>query len=221
MSSNTICPSRAEQLPEFAIGPVVLKRFVDGAEKPPFYQKRAPDNHPDWLRTVTLSFPSGRTAEEIVVDDAAGPRRGSSTSGCIELHPHAVRTNDLDHPDELRVDLDPIPGVEWDAVRKVAMEAKNLFEGDGARRLAEDEWLAGNARQRAHPAAMELYGSETRGARILARDRATRPESSRHRNGGKKNDTEFSSTTIRTRRIEQRARRTRFVRFLTRVCRRR
>jgi DNA ligase D-like protein (predicted polymerase) len=110
--------------------PVVLKRFVDGAEKPPFYQKRAPENHPDWLRTVTLSFPSGRTAEEIVVDDAAG-LAWIVNLGCIELHPHAVRTNDLDHPDELRVDLDPIPGVEWDAVRKVAMEAKNLFEEMG------------------------------------------------------------------------------------------
>jgi DNA ligase D-like protein (predicted polymerase) len=110
--------------------PVVLKRFVDGAEKPPFYQKRAPENHPDWLRTVTLSFPSGRTAEEIVVDDAAG-LAWIVNLGCIELHPHPVRSNDLDHPDELRIDLDPIPGVEWDAVRKVAMEAKNLFEEMG------------------------------------------------------------------------------------------
>jgi DNA ligase D-like protein (predicted polymerase) len=110
--------------------PVVLKRFVDGAEKPPFYQKRAPENHPDWLRTVTLSFPSGRTAEEIVVDDAAG-LAWIVNLGCIELHPHPVRSSDLDHPDELRIDLDPIPGVEWDAVRKVAMEAKNLFEEMG------------------------------------------------------------------------------------------
>jgi bifunctional non-homologous end joining protein LigD len=112
--------------------PSMLKRFVDGAEKPPFYQKRAPDNRPEWLRTVTLSFPSGRTAEEVVVDDAAG-LAWIVNLGCIELHPHAVRTNDLDHPDELRIDLDPIPGVEWDDVRRVAMEVKNLLEELGLR----------------------------------------------------------------------------------------
>src|SRR5690242_12933947 len=92
--------------------PNMLKRFVNGAEAPPFYQKRAPDNKPEWLRTVTLSFPSGRTADEVVVDDAAG-LAWIVNLGCIELHPHPVRTNDLDHPDELRVDLDPGPGVEW------------------------------------------------------------------------------------------------------------
>src|SRR3954470_4423504 len=112
--------------------PSMLKRFVDGAEKPPFYQKRAPENRPEWLRTVTLSFPSGRTAEEIVVDDAAG-LAWIVNLGCIELHPHAVRTNDLDHPDELRIDLDPIPGVEWDAVRSVALEVKQLLEEMGLR----------------------------------------------------------------------------------------
>lgn len=112
--------------------PNMLKRFVDGAEKPPFYQKRAPENRPDWLRTVTLSFPSGRTAEEVVVDDAAG-LAWIVNLGCIELHPHAVSTNDLDHPDELRIDLDPIPGVEWDAVRSVALEVKQLLEEMGLR----------------------------------------------------------------------------------------
>jgi bifunctional non-homologous end joining protein LigD len=112
--------------------PSMLKRFVDGAEKPPFYQKRAPENRPEWLRTVTLSFPSGRTAEEVVVDDSAG-LAWIVNLGCIELHPHAVRTNDLDHPDELRIDLDPIPGVEWDDVRRVAMEVKGLLEDMGLR----------------------------------------------------------------------------------------
>ncbi len=112
--------------------PNMLKRFVDGAEREPFYQKRAPENRPDWLRTVTLSFPSGRTAEEVVVDDAAG-LAWIVNLGCIELHPHAVRTADLDHPDELRIDLDPGPGVEWDAVRRVAMEVKKLLEEVGLR----------------------------------------------------------------------------------------
>ena len=110
----------------------MLKRFVNGAEREPFYQKRAPENRPEWLRTVTLSFPSGRTAEEVVVDDAAG-LAWIVNLGCIELHPHAVRTNDLDHPDELRIDLDPGPGVEWDDVRRVALETRNLLEEMGLR----------------------------------------------------------------------------------------
>jgi bifunctional non-homologous end joining protein LigD len=112
--------------------PLVLKRFVDGAEGEPFYQKRAPDKRPEWLRTVTLSFPSGRTAEEVVVDDAAG-LAWVVNLGCIELHPHAVRAGDLDHPDELRIDLDPGPGVAWDDVRRVAMEANALLEELGLR----------------------------------------------------------------------------------------
>jgi bifunctional non-homologous end joining protein LigD len=112
--------------------PVVLKRFVDGADGQPFYQKRAPENHPDWLRTVTLSFPSGRTAEEVVVDDAAG-LAWIVNLGCIELHPHPVRSGDLEHPDELRVDLDPGPGVAWGDVRRVAMEVKALLEELGLR----------------------------------------------------------------------------------------
>src|SRR5688500_12284854 len=112
--------------------PIVLKRFVDGAEGEAFYQKRAPANRPEWLRTVTLSFPSGRYAEEIVVDDAAG-LAWIVNLGCIELHPHAVRSNDLDHPDELRVDLDPNPGVGWDDVRKVALEVNSLLQDMGLR----------------------------------------------------------------------------------------
>ena len=94
--------------------PLVLKRFVDGAEGAPFYQKRAPSARPEWLRTVRLAFPSGRTAEELVVDDAAGLAFVVNL-GCIELHPHPVRTGNLDHPDELRIDLDPTPGVAWAA----------------------------------------------------------------------------------------------------------
>ena len=112
--------------------PIVLKRFVDGAEGQAFYQKRAPTSRPTWLRTVTLSFPSGRNAEEVVVDDAAG-LAWVVNLGCIELHPHAVRANDLDHPDELRVDLDPGPGVEWEDVRRVALEVQALFEELGLR----------------------------------------------------------------------------------------
>ena len=112
--------------------PIVLKRFVNGAEGEPFYQKRAPGGRPKWLRTVTLSFPSGRTAEEIVVDDPAG-LAWIVNLGCIELHPHAVRTENLEHPDELRIDLDPGPGVGWDDVRRVASEAQALLGELGLR----------------------------------------------------------------------------------------
>jgi DNA ligase D-like protein (predicted polymerase) len=112
--------------------PVVLKRFVNGAEGEAFYQKRAPEGRPEWLRTVILSFPSGRTAEEVVVNDAAG-LAWIVNLGCIELHPHAVRSEDLEHPDELRIDLDPGPGVTWADVRSVALEVKALLEEVGLR----------------------------------------------------------------------------------------
>ena len=112
--------------------PIVLKRFVNGAEAEAFYQKRAPAQRPPWLRTVTLSFPSGRTAEEIVVDDAAG-LAWIVNLGCIELHPHPVRSGDLEHPDELRIDLDPGPGVGWADVRQVALEVQGFLEEVGLR----------------------------------------------------------------------------------------
>jgi bifunctional non-homologous end joining protein LigD len=112
--------------------PIVLKRFVNGAEGEAFYQKRAPAERPSWLRTVTLSFPSGRTAEEVVVDDAAG-LIWVVNLGCIELHPHPVRSGELEHPDELRVDLDPGPGVSWADVRTVALEVNALLEELGLR----------------------------------------------------------------------------------------
>jgi len=112
--------------------PIVLKRFVNGAEGQAFYQKRAPAQRPPWLRTVTLSFPSGRTAEEIVVDDVAG-LAWIVNLGCIELHPHPVRSGNLAHPDELRIDLDPGPGVNWTDVCHVALEVKGFLEEVGLR----------------------------------------------------------------------------------------
>ncbi|MGA6974572.1 MAG: non-homologous end-joining DNA ligase [Candidatus Binatus sp.] len=110
--------------------PLVLKRYVNGAEGEAFYQKRAPTQRPSWLRTITLAFPSGRTAEEIVVDDAEG-LAWIVNLGCIELHPHPVRSGDLEHPDELRIDLDPGPGVSWTDVRAVALEVKSLLQEMG------------------------------------------------------------------------------------------
>ena len=112
--------------------PIVLKRFVNGAESEPFYQKRAPEKHPTFLRTVTLAFPSGRAAEEVVVDDVAG-LIWVVNLGCLELHPHPVRSSDLEHPDELRVDLDPGPGVPWSDVRRVALEVQALLDELGLR----------------------------------------------------------------------------------------
>ncbi len=110
--------------------PIVLKRFVNGAEAEPFYQKRAPSDLPEFLRTVTLTFPSGRTAEEVVVDDEAG-LAWVVNLGCMELHPHPVVSADLEHPNELRVDLDPGPGVAWEDVRAVALEARQVLEEHG------------------------------------------------------------------------------------------
>ena len=112
--------------------PIVLKRFVNGAclqsgQPEPFYQKRAPENLPPYLRTVTLSFPSGRTADEVVVDNAPA-LAWIVNLGCIELHPHPVRSADLDHPDQLRIDLDPQPGIDFAQVRLVALEVKAILE---------------------------------------------------------------------------------------------
>jgi DNA ligase D-like protein (predicted polymerase) len=112
--------------------PIVLKRYVNGADAEPFFQKRAPEQHPEWIETVELKFPSGRTAKEIVVRDAA-QLLWIVNLGCIDLNPHPVRADDLDHPDELRVDLDPGPGVGWDDVRRVALIAREVLEENDLR----------------------------------------------------------------------------------------
>jgi bifunctional non-homologous end joining protein LigD len=110
--------------------PMALKRFVNGAEAEPFFQKRAPEKRPSWIETVELRFPSGRTADEIVLRDAAG-LVWVVNLGCIDLNPHPVRASDLDHPDELRVDLDPVPGVEWPQIREVALVARSVLADYG------------------------------------------------------------------------------------------
>src|SRR5438445_1079527 len=112
--------------------PIVLKRYVDGAAGEPFFQKRAPAQHPGWVETVELRFPSGRTAREIVGQDAA-QRLWIVNLGCIDLHPHPVRADDLEHPDELRVDLDPTPGVAWEDVRRVALVVRDVLDEHGLR----------------------------------------------------------------------------------------
>jgi DNA ligase D-like protein (predicted polymerase) len=110
--------------------PMALKRFVDGAEGEPFFQKRAPTPRPSWIETAELRFPSGRTADEVVLRDAAG-LAWVANLGCIDLNPHPVLASDLEHPDELRVDLDPVPGVEWPQILDVALVARDVLADFG------------------------------------------------------------------------------------------
>src|SRR6266581_4982771 len=110
--------------------PMALKRYVNGVEGEAFYQKRAPNSRPEWAETVELRFPSGRSAHEIVVQDAAA-LCWVVNLGCVDLHPHPVRAGDLDHPDELRVDLDPSPGVAFDDVRRVALLVREVLGEHG------------------------------------------------------------------------------------------
>ena len=110
--------------------PMVLKRYVNGAEGEAFFQKRAPSSRPDWMETVELRFPSGRTAEEVVVRDPAG-LAWVANLGCIDLNPHPVHAADLDHPDELRVDLDPVPGVDWPQIIRVSLVAREVLADFG------------------------------------------------------------------------------------------
>jgi bifunctional non-homologous end joining protein LigD len=110
--------------------PNMLVRYPNGIAGEHFYQKRAPESRPDWVEVVTLHFPSGREAEEVVPRDAA-TLVWMANLGCLELHPHPVRAEDLEHPDELRVDLDPVPGVEWNQVREVAHVAQATLEDFG------------------------------------------------------------------------------------------
>src|SRR5215211_7304067 len=110
--------------------PMALKRYVNGADQDFFFQKRAPSSRPEWIETVELRFPSGRAADEIVVRDAA-QLAWIVNLGCIDLNPHPVRADDLDHPDELRVDLDPVPGVGWEQILEVALVTREVLEDFG------------------------------------------------------------------------------------------
>ena len=107
--------------------PNVLVRYPDGIGGEFFYQKRAPSSRPEWIEVATIHFPSGREAEEVVPRDAAA-LAWLANLACLELHPHPVRAEDLDHPDELRVDLDPVPGVEWGQVLEVALVARDVLK---------------------------------------------------------------------------------------------
>src|SRR6476619_5459219 len=110
--------------------PNVLVRYPNGINGEFFFQKRAPASRPEWIDVVTLRFPSGRVAEEIVPRDAAA-LVWMANLACLELHPHPVRAGDLDHPDELRVDLDPVPGVAWPQVRETARVVRATLDDFG------------------------------------------------------------------------------------------
>jgi DNA ligase D-like protein (predicted polymerase) len=110
--------------------PTVLKRFPNGADADPFFQKRIPDSAPDWLQTTTVTFPSGRTARELTPNDAAHLVWGVNL-GVIDWNPWQVRAPELDHPDELRVDLDPTPEASWDDVRRVALVCGEVLADHG------------------------------------------------------------------------------------------
>src|SRR5262245_30387404 len=110
--------------------PMAMKRYVNGVDGEAFYQKRAPENRPHWIETVELRYPSGRSAHEIVVRESADFAWLVNLGG-VDMHPHPVRAEDLAHPDELRVDLDPIPGVAWGQVREVALVVRDVLTDHG------------------------------------------------------------------------------------------
>src|SRR3954470_16662296 len=110
--------------------PCVLVRYPNGIDEEFFFQKRAPEKRPDWLEVAEIRFPSGRTAEEVVPRHAAD-LAWMANLACLELHPHPVRAEDLEHPDELRIDLDPVPGVEWPQIRQVAQVVQEVLTGLG------------------------------------------------------------------------------------------
>jgi DNA ligase D-like protein (predicted polymerase) len=110
--------------------PMILKRFVHGIHQEAFFQKRAPSRRPDWIEVAQLHYASGRSADEVVVRDAAG-LAWVVNLGCVDMNPHPVRAEDLDHPDELRIDLDPVPGVEWRQILDVALVARQVLADHG------------------------------------------------------------------------------------------
>jgi len=110
--------------------PMVLKRFVKGIDEEAFFQKRAPSKRPDWIDVAELKYASGRSAEEVVISDAAG-LAWVINLGCVDLNPHPVQATDLDHPDELRIDLDPVPGVPWRQIVEVALVVREVLADHG------------------------------------------------------------------------------------------
>jgi len=135
--------------------PNMLVRYSNGIEGDHFYRKRAPSSRPPWIEVVELHFPSGRAAEEVVPRDAAA-LAWLANLACLELHPHPVRAEDLDHPDELRVDLDPVRGVTWKQVQEVTSITRAVLDDFKLVGWPKNVRLARHAHLRASPAALEL-----------------------------------------------------------------
>ena len=176
--------------------PNVLVRYADGIHGEFFYQKRAPAARPDWIEVVALRFPSGGTAEEVVPRDAAA-LAWMANLGCLELHPHPVRAEDLDHPDELRIDLDPVPGVEWSQLVAVAGVVHEVL-GDlglvGWPKTSGSRGIHVNVRIHRRWSFREVR----RAALALAREVERRAPTSPRASGGRRSATASSSTTTRT-----------------------
>jgi bifunctional non-homologous end joining protein LigD len=148
--------------------PTVMKRWVDGVEGEPFFQKRVPDGAPEWLQTATVTFPSGRHARELVPGDAAHLAWGVNL-GVIDWNPWPVRRSDLDHPDELRVDLDPGPGVPFAQVREVTLGVREVLEEHGLRGFPKTSGSKGmHVYVRVRPE--QSFGEVRRAALALARE---------------------------------------------------
>jgi bifunctional non-homologous end joining protein LigD len=148
--------------------PTVMKRWVDGVEGKPFFQKRVPDSAPEWLQTATVTFPSGRNARELVPNDAAHLVWGVNL-GVIDWNPWPVRRSDLDHPDELRVDLDPGPEVPFDEVRQVALGVREVLEAHDLRGFPKTSGSRGiHIYVRLHPE--QSFEEVRRAALALARE---------------------------------------------------
>ena len=176
--------------------PIVLKRYVNGAGSEPFFQKRAPAPRPDWIETVVLRFPSGRTAEEIVVREAA-QLLWIINLGCIDLNPHPVRADDLDHLDELRVDLDPGPAVAWDDVRQVALVVRDVLSEHGLRGWPKTSGSRGmHINERIER--LWTFDQVRRAALALAREVERRAPRWPPASGGRKSAMAYSPTTTKT-----------------------
>ena len=201
--------------------PNVLVRYANGIDGEFFYQKRAPASRPAVDRDGRrCSFPSGRTAEEVVPRDAAA-LAWMANLGCLELHPHPVRADDLDHPDELRVDLDPMPGVEWPQIRDVARVVREVLADFGLVGWPKTSGSRGiHVNVRIHRR-WSFDAGAAGGARARARGRAARARRSRPASGGRRSGTASSSTTTRTRRTARSRAPTRCGRSRTRASRRR
>ena len=221
ISCTTTSPWPTARCAARAAGPTCWCAIPTASARSSSTRSARPKSRPDWIEVVALKFPSGRTAEEMVPRDAAA-LAWMANLACLELHPHPVLAEDLDHPNELRVDLDPVPG------RRVARRCRRwrgvvraTLDRSRAGRLAEDVRVARHSRQRADPPALELRRGAPRRRGAGARSGAARAGASPPASGGRKSGTACSSTTTRTRRIAPWRRRSRCGRGRTRACRRR